>query len=218
MCSRSETVPLIRTWVQFPSLWSSFLPVSLLALALALQRGGRLDAQHGVVETVLVDHGGQTLNAEVSLQQLQRLSCRTPSQTGAPSLVLARRRSSLGLVLSEVQSLQLSLQLAGQGAESAPLPRRVAGGPARQQRLRAGVSQDGAASGSAAVLRLTVSRPLGVGATSLLPPPPGAAPVRRRQPGPPQGAAGRSLSDEGAQSSQHAGLRLQTTETQTGQR
>lgn len=198
---------------------------SVLASALQRGDGSLLYPHHGVVETVFVNHGGHALNAEVSLQQaaeVQRLSCRTSTQTGAPALLLAPPpvavSSSLGLLLGEVQPLQLSLQLAGQGAESGPLPRRVGGGAAGQQRLRAGFSLEEAAVGSAALLWPPMSRHLGVGATSLLPPPPGAAPLRRGQPGPPQGAGGRSVSEERAQSSQHAGLRLQTAETQTARR
>lgn len=198
---------------------SSLLHVSTLALALQRGHSSALHPQQGIVETVLVNHGGHALNAEVSLQQLQHVSCRTLTQTGAPSALLAVRCwcSSLRLLLHEVQPLQLSLQLAGQGAQPAPPPCGVGGGVAGQRRLRAGFSHDAAAVRSAALLRPTKSRPLGVGATPLLPPPPGAAPLCG-QPAPPQGAGRGSVSEEGAQSSQDAGLRLQTAGTQTGQK
>ena len=150
---------------------------------LALQRGDSslLYPQHAVVETVFVDYGGHALNTEVSLHQAAEVE-RFSSQTGAPSRILValrRRRSSLCLLLCEVQPLELRLQIAGQGAESGSLPRGVGGGAARQQRLRAGFPQDGPAVRPAALLRPVMSLPLSVGATSLLPPPPGAAPLRR---------------------------------------
>lgn len=154
-------------------------PVSWLALAL-------LKAQHGVVEAVLVDHGRHALNAEVSLQHVQHV-CRASMQTGAPPLLLAPSRSPFGVLLREVQSLQLSLQLAGQRAESGPPPCGGGDSVAGQRGLGARL----AAVGRAAVLTMTLP--------------------------PPQGAGGGSLSEEGAQSSQHAGLRLQTAETQTQQ-
>lgn len=77
-----------------------------------------------------------------------------------------------------------------------------------QQRLRAGFPQRGGA------VRLKAARPLAAGATALLlpPPPPGGASLCSGGSGPPQGAAGGSVSEEGAQSSQHAGLRPQTAE------
>lgn len=174
--------------------------------ALQSRNSSLLDSQHGVVETVLVDDGRHALNAEVSLQQAAEVQL---LRSGAPSPLVV---SALCVLLAEVQPLQLSLQVAGQGAEAAPLPRR-GGSVAGQQRLRAGVSQDQ----PAALVRLTVRRPLGVGATALLPPPPGASSLRCAQLGPPQGAGRRSVSEEGAQDSQHAGLRLQTTETQEAQ-
>lgn len=159
--------------------------VKVSMLALAPQRGNH----DGVVEAVLVDHGAHALNAEVSLQDVQRVC-------GTSGLLLAtRRRRSSPDLLAEVQPLQLSLQLAGQRAESGPPPCRVGRHMAGQRRLRAGFPEQEAAVGSAAL--------------PLLPPPPGGALLRRGRPG------GRSLSEDGAQSSQHAGLRLHITEPQT---
>lgn len=56
--------------------------VSTLAVSLQRGDGGRLDPQNRVVEAVFVDHGGHALNAEVSLQQadrVHRFSSTTPS-------------------------------------------------------------------------------------------------------------------------------------------
>lgn len=220
----SKTLLWLYNFVLFNGLTLNRLRVSVLALALQCGHGGLLHPQHGVIETVFVDHGGHALNTEVSLQQtaeLQHICCRGPVQTRAPSLSLVplRRVSSLGLLLCKVEPLQLGLQLAGQGAEPGPLPCSSSGGAeavAGQQGLWAGITQE--AVGSVGVLRPTRTCPLGVRATALLPPPPRAAPLGRWQLGPPQGAGGGSISDEGAQSSQDAGLGLQTAETQTAQR
>lgn len=135
-------------------IWS-LAPEALKLQSLHVSTLACLSSQSGVVEAVLVDHGGHALNAEVSLHEatkVQDLSSWTPSQTGAPPLLLAP--PVLRLLLGEVQPLQLGLQLAGEGSESGPLPRQVGGGSAGQQRLRAGL------------IRPTRRRP------PLLPPPP----------------------------------------------
>lgn len=172
-----------------------------------------MDRQHRVVEAVFVDHGRHALNAEVSPHkdaEVQSVSGCTPPQTGGPPLLLVQALRRSLVVLGEVEALQLRLQLSGQGAESGPHPGGA--GVARQRRLGAGFLQ-----GAAALRRRMRSGSLEVGAAGSGPPPPGGAPLGGGRPGSPQGAASSLVFEEGAESAEQSGLRLQITETQTAE-
>lgn len=103
-----------------------------------------LYAHDGVIEAVLVDHGGQALEAEVSGQQRVEvhgalglheahaaltalpLSCPHQSAAGTTATTSLAAATTTGHLISEVQPLELGLQDTGEGVEPGSLVQREA--------------------------------------------------------------------------------------------